>query len=426
MVLPERQSLGGLPAGWKLLPIAEAMSAIIDYRGKSPTKASVGIPLVTAKIVKQGRILRPTEYIAPEDYDAWMRRGLPRAGDVVMTTEAPLGEVAQLDGSKVALAQRLITLRGRNDILHNTFLKFLMLSQYVQSQLRARATGTTVTGIRQSELRKVNLPLPPLPEQKAIASILGALDDKIELNRRMNETLEATARAIFKSWFVDFDPVRAKAEGRRPAGMDAATAALLPDSFEDSPLGEIPAGWQIATLDAFARVTSGKRPGRRYDTRCDRASVPLYGGAGPMAYVEESLYETPILITGRVGTLGMVFRVDSPCWPSDNTLVIVPSRRENLEYVYHVLSREDLAGLNRGSTQPLLTQTDLRHITFVHPGDTMVRRFHALVEPLYVKLGHNKRESRTLAAIRDALLPKLLSGELRVKDTRSSTGRAAR
>lgn len=143
------------PDDWQLHNVEDCMAAIIDYRGKSPQKTDSGIPLVTAKIVKGGRILRPEEFIDPARYDDWMRRGYPRSGDVVMTTEAPLGEVAQLDGTKVALAQRLITLRGRNEILDNTFLKFLIQSEFVQDQLKARATGTTVLGIRQSELRKV-------------------------------------------------------------------------------------------------------------------------------------------------------------------------------------------------------------------------------------------------------------------------------
>src|SRR5437762_3790012 len=203
------------PKSWKVKPIADCMSAIIDYRGKSPRKTATGVPLITAKIVKGGKILAPEEFIAPEDYDQWMRRGIPKTGDILLTTEAPLGEVAQLDGRRVALAQRLITLRSRPNVLNNTFLKFALQGDFVQGQLRARATGTTVHGIRQSELRKVQLPVPPIGEQNDIAHILGALDDKIELNHRMDETLEAMARAIFKSWFVDFDPVRAKAAGRQ-------------------------------------------------------------------------------------------------------------------------------------------------------------------------------------------------------------------
>src|SRR3990172_4996738 len=193
---------------WRIATLEDCMEVIIDYRGKTPHKSSFGIPLITAKIVKGGRILEPDEFIPLEDYDERMQRGIPKGGDVVVTTEAPLGEVGQLDDRKLSVGQRLITLRGKEGLLNNTYLKFLMQSEFVQNQLYARATGTTVIGIKQKELRRVNLVLPPLPEQRAIAHILGTLDDKIELNRRMNETLEAMARALFKSWFVDFDPVR--------------------------------------------------------------------------------------------------------------------------------------------------------------------------------------------------------------------------
>ncbi len=222
VVLVEKEERGGAgetswPDGWRLAPIEECMSAIIDYRGKTPRKTAFGVPLVTAKVVKNGHIDKPSEFIDPVEYDTWMRRGLPEPGDVVMTTEAPLGEIAQLDHTKVALAQRLVTLRGKPNVLDNRFLKFLMQSEFVQKQLTARATGTTVLGIKQSELRRVSLVVPSLPEQHTIAHILGTLDDKIELNRRMNETLEEMARALFKSWFIDFDPVHAKAALRRHA-----------------------------------------------------------------------------------------------------------------------------------------------------------------------------------------------------------------
>jgi restriction endonuclease S subunit len=201
---------------WTDLSLEKCMATVIDYRGKTPRKTSSGVPLITAKVVKGGRIETPDEFIAEEDYANWMRRGIPVRGDVVVTTEAPLGEVAQLGNERVALAQRLICLRGKPGVLDNDFLKFLMQSERVQEQLHARATGTTVLGIKQSELRKVVLPLPPISEQRAIAQILSTLDGKIELNRRMNETLEAMARTLFKSWFVDFDPACAKAEGRNP------------------------------------------------------------------------------------------------------------------------------------------------------------------------------------------------------------------
>src|SRR3989442_6801863 len=201
---------------WTVRQLGDCMTAVIDYRGKTPRKTTSGIPLVTAKVVKGGRIEPLNEFIDVHDYELWMRRGIPEPGDIVITTEAPLGEVAQLGPERVALAQRLITLRGKPGVLDNTFLKFLLQSEGVRKQLRARATGTTVLGIKQSELRKVTLTLPPFTEQRAIAHILGTLHDKIELNRRMSETLEAMARSLFKSCFAGFYPVRAKSARRDP------------------------------------------------------------------------------------------------------------------------------------------------------------------------------------------------------------------
>ncbi|MHA4945332.1 restriction endonuclease subunit S, partial [Escherichia coli] len=187
--------------------LEDCMDAIIDYRGKTPKKVDNGIPLITAKIIKNGRIQEVNEFIAINDYDDWMVRGLPLEGDVVLTTEAPLGEVAQLDARKVALAQRVITLRGKKGILENDYLLYLLQSSFVQNQLDGRASGSTVTGIKQSELREIILRLPPVSLQKSISHQLKCLDKKIDLNNKINKTLEQMSQTLFKSWFVDFDPV---------------------------------------------------------------------------------------------------------------------------------------------------------------------------------------------------------------------------
>jgi type I restriction enzyme S subunit len=257
--------------------------------------------------------------------------------------------------------------------------------------------------------------LPPLSEQRAIAHILGTLDDKIELNRRMSETLEAMARALFKSWFVDFDPVRAKAEGRDP-GLPQPLADLFPDSFEDSELGEIPKGWEVGVVADLAEVSSGKRPNVRFPEESEQAAVPLWGGNGPMAFVPEALVDEPILLTGRVGTLGSVFRIMTPCWPSDNTLVLRANQQAAFEYLFLQLQQIDFASLNRGSTQPLLTQTDLKAVPLLLPEPAVLERFSVFSHGLYKRVDEAVAESRTLAALRDALLPKLISGEMRVKD----------
>ncbi len=181
--------------GGRRMRIEDAMAAIIDYRGKTPTKTDVGVPLVTARVVKNGELLEPNEYIAEEDYKAWMRRGLPMPGDVLFTTEAPLGEVAQLDDRRVALAQRLLLLRGKPGLLDNTYLKFALTSQVVRSQIEARATGSTVKGIRQSELREVEIPVPPLRTQTEFAGRVR----RLEVLRKQLRASASEMAALFAS-----------------------------------------------------------------------------------------------------------------------------------------------------------------------------------------------------------------------------------
>jgi type I restriction enzyme S subunit len=278
------------------------------------------------------------------------------------------------------------------------------------------ASGGAQRNLSGSLIRRFALNAPPLAEQKAIAAVLGALDDKIELNRRMNATLEAMARALFQSWFVDFDPVRAKLDGRPPADLDPATAALFPASLQESSLGPIPHGWRAAHLEEIASVGSGKRPEGRCDVLSPECKIPLYGGGGRMGYVPSALYDKPILFTGRVGTLGLIFRTAEPSWPSDNTLIVEP-QAGLFDFTYFVLKGFDLITLNRGSTQPLLTQTDLKRQTLVLPTKDVVKAFADVSEPIFRQMVSNERESRTLATLRDTLLPKLLSGELSVAAT---------
>jgi type I restriction enzyme S subunit len=402
------------PSSWQEMSLEDCMSALIDYRGKTPRKVPFGIPLITAKIIKNGCIGVIEEYIATEDYDVWMSRGFPKAGDVVMTTEGPLGEIAQLDGSKVALGQRVITLRGRPDLLDNTFLKFQMMSSSVQQQLFARATGTTVQGIRQSELRKIKLIIPPLPEQRAIAHILGSLDDKIELNRQMNGTLEGIARALFKSWFVDFDPVRAKMEGREPYGMDAETAALFPDGFEDSALGEIPKGWRVDKLGNVVEFAYGKA--LKEENRLP-GSIPVYGSNGQVGWHNVALVEGPSLVIGRKGNPGTAVLAQEAFFPIDTTFYVLPKGEVNhVYYLFHAIEALNLKTFSTDSAVPGLNRNIAYMTHLVIPSLVLVKSFDDFISSMHHKTKANKDENYTLIALRDTLLPKLISGDIRVND----------
>ena len=244
---------------WQTEPLDACLEALLDYRGKSPPKSPKGIPVLSAKVVKTTGLLRPIEQkIATDYYPQWMVRGLPRVGDVVMTTEAPMGEVIQLDSETVqyALGQRIVCMRGKEKKLDNTFLRYLLTSPRQQAILASYATGTTVLGISQKALRSVPISYPNFSEQRRIAELLGALDDKIELNRQMNETLEAMARAMFKDWFVDFGPTRAKMEGRAPY-LTAEIWSLFPDSLDAD--GK-PDGWVNSTIGQEVDVVGGSTP----------------------------------------------------------------------------------------------------------------------------------------------------------------------
>ncbi|MFN4845096.1 MAG: restriction endonuclease subunit S [Dolichospermum sp.] len=423
------------PKNWQQKTLEDCMEAIIDYRGKTPEKTSFGIPLITAKIVKDGQINNIQEYIAIKDYDSWMRRGLPEPGDIVMTTEAPLGEIAQLDNRKVALGQRLITLRGNPTILNNNYLKFLMQSFFVQNQLHERATGTTVLGIKQSELRKINLVIPPLSEQKAIAHILSSLDDKIELNRQMNETLEAMAKAIFKSWFVDFDPVSAKRSGRQPAGMDTATADLFPDEFEESSLGLIPKGWRVGKLGDLGKIVTGKTPSTKV--------AEYFGGNVPFITPSDMDGKKTISRTARYLTEDGVNAVKSAKIPAGSIMVScigsdmgkvactvqdsVTNQQINSiiandysrEYIYYNLSqrKEELQNLaGGGSAVPILNKGHFSNIEILIPDIYLLKQFDNFSNTFTKKIYENDEESHILATLRDTLLPKLMSGEIRVKE----------
>jgi type I restriction enzyme S subunit len=413
-------------------PLEDCLDALIDYRGKTPEKTNSGIPLITAKIIKGGRIETPTEFISIDNYESWMRRGLPKAGDVVLTVEAPLGEVAQLGPEKIALAQRVVTLRGKHGVLDNTYLLYLLQTEEIQSQLKSRATGTTVLGIKQSELRKVSLNLPPIDMQVNAAEILKALDDRIALLRETNATLEAIAQALFKSWFVDFDPVHAKQQGRTPEGavqggtsaargrmpeaaLDEATAALFPDSFEESELGLVPKGWSRQRLETFIELAYGKA---LKSTDRVPGDVPVYGSGGITGYHNKSLADGPSIIVGRKGTVGSLYWEDLPFYPID-TVFFVRSATP-MTYCFYLLQTLGINEMNTDAAVPGLNRNNVYRLTVSYPTREVLEAFDNVVKVIRESIFRNQQQAQTLATLRDTLLPRLISGQLRLPDDNAS------
>jgi len=410
------------------------LDTLIDYRGKTPEKTTSGIPLITAKVIKGGRIETPNEFIAIDHYDAWMRRGIPECGDVVLTVEAPLGEVAQLGPEKIALAQRVVTLRGKANFLDSTYLLYWLQSEDAQEQLKARATGTTVIGIKQSELRKLTVPIPPMTVQQEVAEILRSLDNRITLLRETNTTLEAIAQALFKSWFVDFDPVHAKMQGRTPEGMIEATAALFPDSFEESALGPVPKGWKWMPLNDAYEINPTRKL-KKGDTAAylDMAGVQTKGhsvsgvvqremGSGTKFMNGDTLLAriTPCLENGKTAFVDFL-PTDQTGWGSTEFVVLRPKAPLPQYHAYllarHPAFREHAIRSMSGTSGRQRIQNDvLSQFPVAVPNEPIAKAFSELVLAVQESIREGHQQAATLSELRDTLLPRLISGQLRVDE----------
>lgn len=358
------------------LVMEEALDAIIDYRGRTPQKSPIGIPTLSAKSVKNGQIdYSECYYISPEEYKKFMTRGFPQKGDILLTTEAPLGMVAKLDRADVAVAQRLLTLRGKKGVLDNDFLMYYLQSSEGQGLLKAKETGTTVTGIKQAEFRKIVIKVPDFQTQKQIAAILSALDEKIAINRAINENLEQQARAIYSSMFID-----------------------NPDP-----------AWSHGHLSDLITVKYGKDHKKLAD-----GIYPVYGSGGIMRYVERPLYNKESVLIPRKGTLNNVMYVNQPFWSVD-TMFYTEMKLPNVaKFVYHFVKAKDLASMNAGSAVPSMTTDILNAMEVVIPSASALEEFESLVAPMYEAMEANDVQSKALSQMRDTLLPKLMSGEIDV------------
>lgn len=289
----------------------------------------------------------------------------------------------------------LIRIRIDNTKADAEFIYYFFNSFIGKCLIQNLVTQVAAAGIRGSELVKLDITIPKeVEDQRRIASILSSLDRKIELNNKINADLEEMAQAIFKNWFVDFEPFK---DGE----------------FVDSELGMIPKGWKVGCLGDIAEITSGKRPPKKSKDKTKDLSIPLIGASDIMGFTSDVLCERPILVIGRVGTHGVVQRFQEKCWPSDNTLVIESSY---YNYVYQLLKGIDYSAINRGSTQPLITQTDVKNTDVIIAPENVLKEYESITSTLFSKHRANIKESTHLSLLRDTLLPRLMSGEIEVPE----------
>jgi type I restriction enzyme S subunit len=399
-----------------------------------------GVVVLRSSNIRNGRLdLSNPSFTDENHYDERSKRARIQAGDLVITREAPMGEVCLIpDNLRCCLGQRMVMLRPDSSKCHGKYLLYALQSKRVQNQIKSHeGTGSTVSNLRIPVLKELAIPSPSIEKQKAIAHILGTLDDKIELNRKTNETLEAMAKALFKSWFVDFDPVRAKAEGR-PTGLPAEISDLFPDSFEDSELGEIPSGWRVHPLSDIFSIQGGSQPpAKTFVDFPGNGYVRLlqirdFLGDNHLTFVPESknlriVGEDDVLI-GRYGSGSGKFMEDSLGRPlrglsgAINVAVVntLPRQKNMIELIYcMVLSgwfyRQIVGGSSR-AVQAGFRKEDLDLIPFPTPPNSILDAFQEIGSKFWHRTKALDIQAKSLCQIRDALLPKLISGEIRIPD----------
>ena len=370
-----------MKSNWRAYPLGEITELVIDYRGKTPKKlggdwSESGYRALSAKNIKTGHIVQPDtiRFVSEEMYHKWMKDEIQR-GDIIITSEAPFGQILYWDSEeKIVLSQRLFGVRVKEE--HDSkFVYYYMTTSDFQGEMYGRATGTTVVGLRQPELMKCVVRCPDLDTQKKIASILSSIDEKILINDKINENLQQQAQAIYASMFID--------------NADPA--------------------WIQGHLSDLITVKYGKDHKKLGD-----GSYPVYGSGGIMRYVERPLYDKESVLIPRKGTLNNVMYVNQPFWSVD-TMFYTEMRLPNVaKFVYHFVKAKDLASMNAGSAVPSMTTDILNAMEVTIPSASALEEFESLVAPMYRAMQENDIQSSKLSELRDALLPKLMSGEIDV------------
>jgi type I restriction enzyme S subunit len=401
-----------------------------EYRPRPDEFAPQGAAFIRAADMQNGRVLFDSASKINERARERITKGIGAPGDVLLSHKGTVGKTALVpdDAPAFVCSPQTTFWRTLNpSVLDRRFLYAYLRSAQFQSQLDTRAGETDMAPyVSLTSQRSLSVLVPPIEEQHAIANILGTLDDKIDVNHRMNETLEAIARAIFKSWFVEFDPVRAKASGEAPEticrrlGLTPDLLALFPDRLVDSELSKIPEGWEQKRVDDILALVYGKA--LRASDRID-GPVPVYGSGGLTGFHDVHLVGGPGIIVGRKGTVGSLYWEDRPFYPIDTVFYVVP--KVELTYCFYLLETLGLDKMNTDAAVPGLNRNNVYRLPTTGVPGELRSAFDNVVKTLRARQFSNDEESEILATIRDTLLAKLLSGELRVPDAEAITEEAA-
>jgi type I restriction enzyme, S subunit len=441
---------------WRQATLRDAGVQLIDCDHRTPAAAESGYPYIAIPQLKDGRIdLSGVRRISAEDFADWTRKLRPKANDVIVVRRCNSGVSAVVpEGLECAIGQNLVVLRADGKSIYPPYLRWLVRGAEWWSEVSTYINvGAVFDSLKCKDIPHFRVLVPSIDEQREISGFLRALDDRIELLRQTNITLEAIAQALFKSWFVDFDPVRAKAEGREPEGMDAATAALFPSEFEESELGLIPKGWSIRAVGDVTTITRGRSYKSSELADSDTALVTLKsfnrGGGfrrdgfkpytGPFK-PEQEVFEGDCIVAHTdvtqqaelIGRSALVTRstLYSRHVASLDVGIVRPKTDELTSIFLSALLSGDryvshIKGYTSGTTVLHLSKDGLPGFKFACPSPGLVKAYSDLAFAMFQRQATNIAVQESLAELRDTLLPRLISGKLRLPDAEKSIEAAA-
>ena len=431
---------------WPLVPLEELTDGTTITYGvvKPGDECKHGVAFVRGGDIVAGQVLTQQLRTITPEVSAQYSRTLLRGGELLISLVGNPGEVAivpkSLQGANIARQVGLVRLDG-NKVCAN-FIQFFLRSKVGRDLLLAHSKGSVQQVINLKDLKSVKMPLPPRPIQEAIAELMQSLDDRITLLRETNATLEAIAQALFKSWFVDFDPVRAKQASRVPEGMDEATAALFPDGFEESELGAVPRGWRVGVFsDVCTRIESGGTPKR---------TVPEYWN-GSVSWLTSGEVRNSIVFDTKetISDLG-VKESSAKLWPHGTTVVamyggtagevcllakpttanqaccgLIPkSHNRVFMFMCARREREALASKSSGSAQQNLNKGLIENHSLIVPPNEILKAYEDIAGAVLDRWIANEEQAQTLSNLRDTLLPRLISGQLRLPEAEAAVASA--
>ncbi|WP_075793719.1 restriction endonuclease subunit S [Massilia putida] len=421
---------------WPLVEIEQVCELIVDCVNKTAPVVADVTPyrMIRTTNVRRGRIdLGECRHVEQATYEKWTRRAKLRPGDVVLTREAPIGEVGLVtEADGVFLGQRLMQYRANPRLLDSRFLLYSFLSPFLQQQFGSHeGSGSVVSHIRVGDCFKFKLALPPLRIQREIANLLGALDDRITLLRETNATLEAIAQALFKSWFVDFDPVRAKMEGCAPEGMDEATAALFPDNFEESEFGAVPRGWRVGALGDILKLRNERVQPSELTASLPYVPIENISTKSPFLQEYKSGQEAnSSLVLFKKGDV--LFGAMRPYFhkvcsaPFDGVtrttvFTLMPVNPSVAAFAlfqaYQDGTVEYATQHSEGSTIPYAKwRNSMELMPITMPPESLQIAYSKVVTSFVERANLNILQAQKLATLRDTLLPRLISGQLRIPE----------